>query len=135
MSVDLDAAATGIKTALSTVPTLKGRVWEYVPERVTVPCAVVVLADGEWEDFSDSEHVTWRILLIVSLANARDAQQRLRSYLRRDGAESVKAALDADLTLSGSVATLDVSRWIEPTAIELGGQDYLGVEVEVAVYG
>lgn len=135
MSVDIDAVASGIKTALETIPTLKGRVWEYVPERVTVPCAVVALGGGDWETMDDAERVDWQILVLVSLASAKDAQKRLRAYLRRDGAESLKAALEADETLGGACATDNAGPWETPDGYDLGGQSYLGVILNLQTFG
>jgi hypothetical protein len=134
-AIDLDDVAAGIKKALETIPSLTGRAFSEIPERVSPPTAVVVLGSGDWETFDDAERVNWQILLLVSLANAKNAQQRLRDFLKRTGTESVKAALEADGTLGGTVADLNAGPWNEPDTYEIGDQQYLGVVVNLATYG
>lgn len=135
MTIDLDAAAAGIKTALTTIAALKGRVWDHVPERVTAPCAIVALGEGTWDTFNDAEDVTFSVLLLASLADARNAQQRLRAFLAASGADSVKAAIEADDSLGSTVSSVSVERWAQPDGYEIGGVSFLGVELTVSIFG
>jgi len=61
------------------------------------------------------------VLVIVQRFSERTGQDKLDAYLAGSGATSIKAALEADRTLSGAVNTLRV------TGAEAGTYDSQGI--------
>ena len=122
-----------LKTAISSVVT---RVFDYVPDQVPAPCAVVgnltITFDEAQNRGMDMAEVD--VLVIVSRMNDRGAQDKLDGYLAGSGAGSVKAALEASPTLSGAVAALRVVR-AAPITIEVAGVTYFAYQYEVVLHG
>lgn len=122
-----------MKTAVAGVVT---RVFDYVPDQVPVPCAVVGNititfdeAQNRGMDLGDVD-----VIVIVSRMNERGAQEKLDAFLAGSGAGSIKAAIEADRTLSGALATLRVVR-ASPITIEVAGVTYFAYQYEVALHG
>jgi hypothetical protein len=122
-----------LKTALSTVVT---RVFDYVPDQVPAPCGVVgnITIDFDEAQNRGLDRGEVDVLVIVSRMNERGAQDKLDALLAGSGAGSVKAALEADRTLSGALATLRVVR-AAPITIEVAGVTYFAYQYEVALHG
>ncbi len=124
---------TNLKTALSSVVT---RVFDYVPDQVPAPCGVVgnitITFDEAQNRGVDMGEVD--ILVIVSRMNERGAQDKLDTYLAGSGSGSVKAALEADRTLGGAIATLRVTR-AAPITLEIAGVTYFAYQYEVTLHG
>lgn len=122
-----------LKTAVSSVVT---RVFDYVPDQVPAPCAVVgnltLTFDEAQNRGMDMAEVD--VLVIVSRMNDRGAQDKLDGYLAGSGAGSVKAAIEASPTLSGAVAALRVVR-AAPITIEVAGVTYFAYQYEVVLHG
>lgn len=122
-----------LKTALAP---LVGRVFDYVPDQVPTPCAVIgnvtITFDEAQNRGLDQGEVD--VLVIVSRMNERGAQDKLDGYLAGTGAGSVKAALEADRTLSGALATLRVIR-AAPITIEVAGVSFFAYQYEVMLHG
>ncbi len=122
-----------LKTALAGVVT---RTFDYVPDQVPTPCAVVgnltITFDEAQNRGLDMGEVD--VLVIVSRMNDRGAQDKLDGYLAGSGAGSVKAALEADRTLSGALQSLRVVR-AAPITIEVSGVSFFAYQYEVIVYG
>ena len=122
-----------LKTALSSVVT---RVFDYVPDQVPTPCGVVgnitITFDEAQNRGLDAGEVD--VLLIVSRMNERGSQDKLDGYLAGSGAGSVKAALEADRTLSGALATLRVVR-ASPITVEVAGVTFFAYQYEVVLHG
>ena len=124
---------TALKTALAPVV---GRVFDYVPDQVPTPCAVVgnltLTFDEAQNRGLDLANVD--IIIIVSRMNERGAQDRLDGFLAGTGAGSIKAALTTNLTLGGAVATLRVVR-AAPITLEVSGVTFFAYQYEVELYG
>jgi hypothetical protein len=122
-----------LKTALAPVVT---RVFDYVPDQVPTPCAVVgnltITFDEAQNRGLDMGEVD--VLVIVSRMNDRGAQDKLDAFLAGSGAGSVKAALETDRTLSGALATLRVVR-AAPITIEVAGVTFFAYQYEVVLHG
>jgi hypothetical protein len=125
---------SGLATRLDTITGV--RVFDYIPDSVPTPCAVVGNLTIEFdESFARGLDMgSVDCLLIVSRMNERGAQDKLDAYLAGSGAGSVKAAVEADLTLSGSVATCRVTR-ATPIEVDVSGIKYFAYRYEVEVYG
>ena len=124
---------TALKTALAPVV---GRVFDYVPDQVPTPCAVVgnltLTFDEAQNRGLDLANVD--IIIIVSRMNERGAQDRLDGFLAGTGAGSIKAALTTNLTLGGAVATLRVVR-AAPITLEVSGVTFFAYQYELEIYG
>ena len=122
-----------LKTALAPVVS---RVFDYIPDQVPAPCAVVgnitITFDEAQNRGLDLGEID--VIVIVSRMNERGAQDKLDGYLAGTGAGSVKAALEADRTLSGALATLRVNR-AAPISIEVAGVTYFAYQYEVLLHG
>lgn len=122
-----------LKTAMSSVVT---RVFDYVPDQVPAPCAVVGNLTMTFDEAQNRglDMAEVDVLVIVSRMNDRGAQDKLDGYLAGSGAGSVKAALEASPTLSGAVAALRVVR-AAPITIEVAGVTYFAYQYEVVLHG
>ncbi len=123
----------GLKTAIAPVV---GRVFDYVPDQVPTPCAVVgnltLIFDEAQNRGLDLAQVD--VIIIVSRMNERGAQDKLDGYLAGSGAGSIKAALTTNSTLGGAVSTLRVVR-AAPITIEVSGVTFFAYQYEIEIYG
>lgn len=125
--MNLETVADGIETRLNTISGLT--VYDRLQETVMPPCAMVSMADGDYDDdFAGEMTVNWVVLVLVSRVDASNAQTQLRGYCAPTGSGSIKAAIEGDKTLGGSVAYATVTRWDQPAVYGVGGTDYVGVE-------
>jgi len=122
-----------LKTAISSVIP---RVFDYIPDQIPTPAAVVgnltLTFDEAQSRGMDLGEVD--VIVIVSRMNERGAQDKLDTYLASSGASSVKAAIEADRTLSGALATLRVVR-AAPIEIEVAGVTFFAYRYEVSLHG
>jgi len=131
--VIVSTVRAGLKAAIvSVIP----RVFDYVPDQVPTPCAVVgnltLTFDEAQNRGLDLANVD--IIIIVSRMNERGAQDRLDGFLAGTGAGSIKAALTTNLTLGGAVATLRVVR-AAPITLEVSGVTFFAYQYELELYG
>lgn len=122
-----------LKSAVS--PVLP-RNYDYVPDQINVPCAVVGNPTMTFDEAQNRglDMAEIDVLVIVSRMNERGAQTALNEYLAGSGVKSVKAALEADRTLDGACADLRVRR-ASPITIEQSGVQYFAYRYEVDIYG
>lgn len=116
------------------------RVLDTVPDSVNIPSqgamAVVGMLDLTF-DFTLNrgfDSATCSILVIVGRMSESAAQDRLDAYLASSGSSSVKAAIEADKTLSGAVQTLRVTQ-ATSGMITVANIDYLSYRYEVTLIG
>jgi hypothetical protein len=129
---------TNLKTALQTVSGL--RVLDTLPDSANIPTngalAVVGMVDMTY-DFTLNrgfDSATLSVLVIVGRMSESAAQNRLDGYLQSSGSSSIKAAIEADKTLSGAVQTLRVTQAVSGT-ITVANIDYLSYRYEVTLIG
>jgi hypothetical protein len=131
--VIVSTVRAGLKAAI--VPVIP-RVFDYVPDQVPTPCAVVgnltLTFDEAQNRGLDLANVD--IIIIVSRMNERGAQDKLDGFLAGTGAGSIKAALTTNLTLGGAVATLRVVR-AAPITLEVAGVTFFAYQYELEIYG
>lgn len=122
-----------MKTAIAPVVS---RVFDYIPDQVPTPCAVVgnitITFDEAQNRGLDQGEID--VIVIVSRMNERGAQDKLDGYLAGTGAGSLKAAIEADRTLAGALATLRVIR-AAPITIEVAGVTFFAYQYEVLLHG
>jgi hypothetical protein len=131
---DIHAIREGLATALGAIAGLRTNA--YVPDSVSTPAAVVggpdeVSFDQVFGRGADRFMIPVR--LYAGRASERAGQRALDAYLSSAGAQSVKAALEADHTLGGVAHTCRVTRASGYGVYTVAGQDLLGVEFQVEV--
>lgn len=124
---------SGLVTNLSTV--FGQRVYAYWPRRIAYPAAIVRPASGTFQAARVGNPITFEVTVATEpLVDIARAESQTDPYLDESGAQSVKAALDADRTLGGIVDTLNVSGWRDYDSIGVNGVDCLGVIIDVEVW-
>lgn len=131
--MNLDDTTEGLRDRLATIDRLKPH--SEIPNQITAPAAIISLGPGAISDLDETLTVQFKVLVLVSLASAKDAQKRLRSYCDITGDNSIRAAIEGDQTLGGNVDYTAWLGWNEPASYEVGGTEYLGVEFAVEVSG
>lgn len=134
MSMTPSSVRDGLKTALATITGL--RTYDIIPDGIAPPAAVVGLLSldfdmsmGRYLDHADIE-----VMVIVGRMSERAAQDKLDAYLAGSGSGSIKAAIEADTTLGGSVQTCRVLS-ASPTTITVSGADMLCYRYQIEVIG
>lgn len=124
----------GLATALETISGLRS--FEYVPDSLTPPAAVVEPLEVTYHSSMQNGLVEYRayVLVIVGRMSDRSSQARLDSYVATSGAGSVKAAIEADKTLGGACANLTVTS-TSPREVVVSGVDMIAYRFEVLIYG
>lgn len=123
----------GLATRLATITGLN--VYARPRGQVLTPAAVVVPGRIEFDETMGrgSDLVTFTVLVLVGMPTSDLAQEDLDPYLAGSGSSSVKAAIEADATLSGSADWTRVTRVSAYGEVEYGGKPYLGARFEVEV--
>lgn len=124
----------GLSTALAGIPGL--RVADHLPEQVTPPMAIVQLQQVVYHRSMQGGTSEWTYLvaMIAGRMGDRAAQRQLDAWTSYDGAASVRATLEDDLTLGGIAQSLIVSDMVAVRPITLGDANYLSVELNLTVY-
>lgn len=124
----------GIKTRLQTISGL--RVWDVIPDQVTPPGAVVGQLDFTF-DIDNARGVDLAnvdVYVIVQRMDARSGQNKLDGYLAGSGSTSIKAAIEGDRTLGGTVNTLRVTRAEAGTYVQ-GDVTFLSYRYSLTIWG
>jgi len=123
---DIQAIREGLATNLATISGL--RTEANMLETVNPPVAVVQLE-------SISLHIyRFNVLVVVSRAADRIAQEALNDYASPEGARSIKVAIESDRSLSSAAQTLRVETLSNIGSLQLDNQEYYAAEFSVAVY-
>jgi hypothetical protein len=124
----------GLKTALATITGL--RTYDIIPDGIAPPAAVVGLLSLDFDMSMQRylDHGDIEVMVIVGRMSERAAQDKLDAYLAGSGTGSVKAAIEADTTLGGSVQTCRVLS-ASPTTITVSGADMLCYRYQIEVIG
>src|SRR5574343_1937106 len=111
--MDIAAIRTKLKTALANVSGLTA--YEYWPDACqTLPAAMPVPAPGTYgETFDDQGSIVVEVHVLAAWADGgfQAGQVALDAFLKETGNTSVKAALEADCSLGGTVQDLRVRQW------------------------
>jgi len=119
---------------LSVIPDLQ--VSAYMLSAPTPP-AVHILPDNVAFDkamHSGLNELTMMVQLFVAMMSDLGSQVLLDRYLSPSGTLSVKAALEADLTLGGACQVLHVLTWTYRQYPRPEGESFLGADFTVQVY-
>jgi hypothetical protein len=130
------AARAALAAALDT--TANVTVYPKAPGAVNIPAggaaAVVMPATGQFLTFGSSvgsDDLAFRVLVLVASADDPLAQDTLDDYLDGSGATAVKAAVEADPTLGGTVDYAVVEGVGDYGRHEFGGTSYWGAAFTV----
>jgi len=123
-----------LKTRLQTISGL--RVYEVIPEPVTPPCAIVGQLDFTFDidNARGLDQANVDIYVIVQRFSERAGQDKLDSYLAGSGATSIKAAIEGDRTLGGTVSTLRVIG-AESGTYDSQGNTFLSYRYRLTIWG
>jgi hypothetical protein len=125
----------GLATALDTIAGL--RCYDYVPDGLVVPCAVIEPLEVTFHEASvpsGTQYYRAYVLVIVGRMSDRGASDKLDGYLANTGAGSVRVAIETDPTLGGACSTLMVSSAL-PRSVVVSGVDMTAYRFEVDIYG
>lgn len=128
------AVRNGLKANLKTIKGM--RVYDLVPDVIVPPCAIVGQLDLTF-DLNNSrglDQANVDVFVIVQRFSERTGQESLDKYLAGSGKDSVKAAIESDLTLGGACNTLRVTS-AESGTYQNNDQDFLSYRYRVTVWG
>lgn len=125
-----------LKTRLLTISGL--RVYATVPDKPETPAAIIRPLRMDYQQSmgaTGANRVPFEIIVLTPLSASNErSQDLLDAYLDESGTYSLKAAIEGDKTLGGTVDTLHVAGWRDYGMIEWVGIPYLGVRVDVEVW-
>lgn len=138
MSVTPSQIRQGLRDALSSV--FGERCYGVWPDQVNVPCAIVrPLSADPRITAGDTWHFVYEVVILAApfqTTGYSRGQQALDEYLTRDGEKSVYAAIEADPTLGGIVASTSLmAGWDNYGTIKVGDLEYWSARYRVEVYG
>lgn len=122
-----------MKTALEAIDGL--RAYDHVPGQPHFPAAVVGTPVVRYDATMSRGVDELEIPVIVLVANMVDrvGQDRMDALVWGAGAGSIKAALEQDRSLGGTVHTLRVTEAV-PREVEVNATTFPGYELNVVVY-
>ncbi len=132
--MDLNGVMDALGVRLGTIAGL--RVFTYPPDKVTPPAAIVAYPDAIEYDATyagGSDRAVFGVHVLVGAVSDRASRVTIGPYANRAGAQSVKAALEADVSLAGAAKTLRVQAG-EFTRMTVAGVEYLAASFDVEVY-
>jgi hypothetical protein len=124
----------GLKTRLQTITGL--RAYDLIPDTVVPPCAIVGQLDFTFDidNARGLDQAQVDVLVIVQRFSERAGQDKLDDYLAGSGASSIKAAIEGDRTLGGTVNTLRVTG-AEAGTYESQGIQFLSYRYRITIWG
>jgi hypothetical protein len=124
----------GLATRLGTISGLRTSATQ--PDNPNPPIAVIIPDNTRYDDTfgRGMDTTTFRIILIVSRVAEKQAQNALDAYCATTGSSSIKAAIEGDKTLGGSVFDCRVIEMRNYGQIPIGDVTYLGCEFVVLTY-
>jgi hypothetical protein len=134
---DIAAIRAGMANAVKAIAGMQ--TWPNIPGSIVAPA----FASGEVEIDYDKTfrggaaglaELVVKGRLYAGTADTPAGQAALDSYLAPSGLLSVKAAIEADLTLGGTCKTLRVERVHSYAIYNVGGTEYYGAQFEVRVW-
>jgi hypothetical protein len=124
----------GLKTRLQTITGL--RAYDLIPDTVVPPCAVVGQLDFTFDidNARGLDQAQVDVLVIVQRFSERAGQDKLDAYLAGTGSTSIKAAIEGDRTLGGTVNTLRVTG-AEAGTYDSQGVTFLSYRYRITIWG
>lgn len=126
--MNLDDVAVALGNAVKTNVSGVRKAFDFVPDSITPPAVIVAMADGTYdEDMDGGQTVNWAVLIVTGRTNVKTAQTTLRNYAATSGSKSIKAAIELDPTLAGTVGSAVVKGWEEPQELEIANIKYIAL--------
>jgi hypothetical protein len=124
----------GLKTRLQTITGL--RAYDLIPDTVVPPCAIVGQLDFTFDidNARGLDQAQVDVLVIVQRFSERAGQDKLDAYLAGTGSTSIKAAIEGDRTLGGTVNTLRVTG-AEAGTYDSQGVTFLSYRYRITIWG
>jgi hypothetical protein len=125
---------SGLAIALGTVPGL--RVADHLPEQINPPVAVIQLQSVTYHRTMQGGVSEWSfvVALVAGRMGDRAAQVQLDDWIAYSGTQSIRAAIETDLTLNGKCQTLIVGDMVRISPVTLGDASYLSTEFNVTIH-
>ena len=131
----IEAIGDGIKVRLNTIAGLRVYAPKELEDTLELPCALILPGESIYATAYDrSADLMFRIVICVAKQDTPSAFNDILDYIEAVGAESVFAAIDADLTLNGSCDTCKLQRNLGVGSTVWSGIGYLSTEFELAVW-
>ena len=134
----VNAVAAAITTNLAG-DVLAKRTYALSPDSLNPPTAVVVPGPGTFLTYDDTFSGTGNFAVVVKILNGTQdsgsSQKLLLGYMAKTGATSIRAAILASPTLGGICSYLQIPSAENYGDVEWAGQQYLGFELPVGVFG
>lgn len=133
MALDLNATLDAIGVRLATIPGL--RVYDYPPDSVAVPAAVVGFPDSVTYDETmarGTDSTVIPVTVLVQKVSDRASRDVLAAYLGGVGAASIKAAVDGNL--GGVVKDARVASGEAVSPVIVNGVEYGAAQFLVEVF-
>jgi len=132
----LSALRTALAAAVGTISGLG--TYDTIPTTPQVPCVLVRLTGADYDlSMADGGSVV-RFDLVLLATQAGTAwevgQDAVDSYLGATGALSIKAAVEAAVTLGGNAHTSRVTGWSDYGTIVISGTEYFGARLSVETW-
>jgi hypothetical protein len=137
MAASVKAIRAALRDRLATItfgsPATNLRAYDTVVGQVEPPAAIVRIENINYDSsMSGGSHdPTFAVLVIVSTATERVAQDLLDDFLDPESSTSIKVAVEADPTLAGTVDYATVTNVRSYGLVEYAGVQYLGAELLV----
>ena len=125
----------GLKVRIETISGL--RAFDYQPDQVNPPFAFPTLNEIRYHQTgmgTGGVVMDFTITIVVGRASERTAQDELDKYTAFSGAQSIRAAIEADRTLGGVADDLIVNSSGNFTNLDANDTVYLTMDFNVTVY-
>ncbi len=134
MSFSIPLIRDALKARIDTIDSLE--TYDTMPTEVAVPAAIVYPSPGTfltYQTMDGAADLEFVVIVLVSAGVDDLAQDELDGYLAEVGADSVKAAIDADPRLGNTVDYASVGSAQNYGLHEFGAVQYFGCEFVVSV--
>ncbi len=124
----------GLATNLATITGL--RTSGTIPEQVNPPVAIITFNTVEYDTVFGRglDMYSFTVTVIVSRADARNAQNLLDVYCAPTGTSSIKTAIELDRSLGSKANDLRVTGLSNYGNLTIGETNYFAAEFAVTVY-
>ncbi len=124
----------GLATNLATITGL--RTSGTIPEQVNPPVAIITFNPVEYDTVFGRglDMYSFTVTVIVSRADARNAQNLLDVYCAPTGTSSIKTAIELDRSLGSKANDLRVTGLSNYGNLTIGETNYFAAEFAVTVY-
>lgn len=124
----------GLATNLATITGL--RTSGTIPEQINPPVAIITFNTVEYDSTfgRGMDMYSFTVTVIVSRADARNAQNLLDVYCAPTGTSSIKTAIELDRSLGSKANDLRVTSLSSYGNLTIGETNYFAAEFAVTVY-